>query len=84
MNVVEKFPSSIFIDDTQRGVKGIDQVPMPVPQVDPHILPEICYLVFGLQVGCSVIYRDYERNLQQRRIGTTYVAEIAHTLMNLT
>lgn len=58
MHVVEKFPTTILSDDTIRTFERINQVPMPVVEVDPQVFPEVRQAMFRFQIRSSVISRN--------------------------
>lgn len=48
VHVVEQLSASVLVHDVDSGVEGIDQVPVPVMQVDAQVLSEVSHPVLFL------------------------------------
>lgn len=64
MHVVEEFTTTVFVDDGTIGFEGVDEVPVPVVEVDAEVFAEVGETVFVLEVGGGVVERDFDWGLK--------------------
>lgn len=64
VEVVEELAPPVLVYEAARTVMGIDEVPVPMVQVDANVLPEVRNPVLLFQVGSGVVHGDLERLLQ--------------------
>lgn len=63
VHVVEELAAPVLFDHLTRSRKGVDQMPVPVVQVDAQVLTEVGQTVFQLQVSRCVVHRNFQRRL---------------------
>jgi hypothetical protein len=64
VHIVEELSAPVFFDHIAGAGEGVDQMPVPVVQVDAQILSEIGQTVLELQVCRSVVCRNLQRGLK--------------------
>lgn len=68
MHVVKEFASSVLINDFPRGVYRVNQMPVPVVEIDTNVFTEVGEPVFFVQIGGRIISRDFQSRLRKRFI----------------
>lgn len=63
MHVVKEFAAPVLVDDVQRPVERIHQMPVPVVQINADVLAEIADPVLRVEIVGRVIARYFDRNL---------------------
>lgn len=64
MHVIEEFTPAVFVDDGTVSFEGVDEMPVPVVEVDAEVLAEVGETVFVLQVGGGVVEGDFDWGLK--------------------
>jgi len=66
MHVKKQFTAPIFVYDIQRSVERIDQMPMPMVEIDTDVLAEIADSVLEVQIVGGIIVWYFNWGLTQR------------------
>lgn len=68
MHVIEQFSASVFVYDLHGPVERVDQVPVPVMEVDADVFAEVADSVLHVQMVGSVIVGYFNGRLSQKRV----------------
>lgn len=66
MHVKKQFTAPVFVYDIHRPVERVDQMPMPMVEVDTDVLAEIADSVLEVQIVGGIIVWYFDRGLIQR------------------
>ena len=64
VHIVKELAAPVLLDHITGSGEGVDQMPVPVVQVDAQILSEIGQTVLELQVCRRVVCRNLQRSLK--------------------
>lgn len=68
MHVKKQFTTPVLIYNIERSVERVDQMPMPVMEVDANVFAEITNPVLRVQVVGRIIVRYFDWSLLQKHI----------------
>lgn len=68
MHVIKEFATSVLVHNVIRPVEWINQMPMPMMQVNTDVFAEIADFVFHVQVVCGIIVRYFDGCLNKNDI----------------
>jgi hypothetical protein len=80
VHVVEQLASPVLGDDLPRRLERVHQVPVPVVEVDPQVLPEVGQPVLLFQVGRGVVFGDLDRGARALRYHRSLFARLREHL----
>jgi len=68
VHVKKQFTTPVLIYNIERSVERVDQMPMPVMEVDANVFAEITNPVLRVQVVGRIIVRYFDWSLLQKHI----------------